>query len=66
MGQVESGMKATIRDVAYKAVLDYIKPDVTRGQWMQTWPGMLVLNCSQLWWTAEMEESIHKKGNDGA
>merc|ERR1719316_1970740 len=58
-------MVQSVRDVAFKAGMNYVDKNTTRGKWMQTWPGMLVLNCSQLWWTQEMEESMNAHGHKG-
>lgn len=63
MLEVENMMKTSIRDVMFSAIQDYIKVD--RTQWIQKWPGMCVLNGSQLHWTREMEESMDQHGADG-
>merc|ERR1719267_502411 len=45
------------------AVREY--PDVKRTDWMQVWPGQVVLNGSQAHWTSEFEALVDEKGNDG-
>jgi len=63
MSEVELAMKRSIRRVMLDSVADYtVTP---RTQWVQKWPGMCVLNASQLHWTREMEEGIREKGNQG-
>jgi dynein heavy chain len=63
MLEVEEQMIITLKDVMYAAVLDYRK--TARPLWMQKWPGMCVLNGSQLWWTEEMEAGMNTGGNAG-
>jgi dynein heavy chain len=46
-----------------KAIVDYTK--TPRPQWMQKWPGMCVLNGSQMHWTREMEELFIAQGSKG-
>ena len=53
-------MKITIRDHVKDSIADYI--ETPRGTWMQNWPGMCVINCSQFHWTREMELAINAKG----
>jgi len=63
MSEVELAMKRSIRQVMMHSVADYIA--VPRKDWVTKWPGMCVLNASQLHWTREMEEGIREKGNQG-
>ncbi|EQC29095.1 hypothetical protein SDRG_13255 [Saprolegnia diclina VS20] len=63
MLEVENMMRTSIRDTMHAAILDYIKVD--RSKWVQKWPGMCVLNASQMHWTREMEEAMDKFGADG-
>lgn len=46
----------------YRAIQDYLC--IGRCEWMQKWPGMCVLNASQLHWTAETEELLIEKAGD--
>ena len=39
--------------------------EVKRTEWMQRWPGQIVLNASQVHWTREVEEAFNSGGNDG-
>jgi dynein heavy chain, axonemal len=39
-------MKVSIREVMYKAIVDY--PAIPRTVWMQKWPGQCVINGSQV------------------
>jgi dynein heavy chain len=56
MLQLEDVMRKTIRDIMEKAIIDYTK--TPRPKWMQSWPGMVVLNGSQMHWTKEMEVKL--------
>lgn len=63
MLEVESMMKHSIRDIMHQAIKDYAITD--RTIWIQKWPGMCVLNGSQLHWTREMEELMDECGAEG-
>lgn len=63
MMEVENMMKLSIRDAMERAIIDYTKID--RTVWIQKWPGMCVLNGSQMHWTREMEEAMDNEGKDG-
>eukprot|EP00606_Chrysophyceae_sp_TOSAG23-5_P000662 GSChrysophyteH2.ASY1.ANO1.84.1 assembled CDS len=63
MLELEMAMRVCITDVMESAVLDY---SVTaRPRWMQKWPGMCVLNGSQMHWTTEMEDFFRNDGVNG-
>lgn len=51
-----------VRDHVYRAIQDYLCRG--RCEWMQTWPGMCVLNASQLHWTTETEDLLAEKGGE--
>ena len=64
-------MVASVRDVAERAKNAY--PNFERDEWVKNWPGQVVLNCSQVFWTSEVHEAIrggvaelanYKKVND--
>lgn len=63
MLEVESMMKISVRDAMERAITDYTRID--RTVWIQKWPGMCVLNGSQMHWTREMEEAMDKDGREG-
>jgi dynein heavy chain len=63
MLELEGMMRQSIRTVMGKAIVDYTK--TPRPQWMQKWPGMCVLNGSQMHWTREMEELFIAQGSKG-
>ena len=63
MTEVELQMKESIREIMHDSIKDYV--EVHRTEWMVKWPGMCVLNASQLYWTKEMEESMDMLGADG-
>lgn len=46
----------------YRAIQDYLCTG--RCEWMQKWPGMCVLNASQLHWTAETEQLLAERGEE--
>jgi dynein heavy chain, axonemal len=63
MTELQDMMKVSIRDHVKEAIEDYtVTP---RTEWMQKWPGMCVINCSQFHWTCEMEAAITAKGTQG-
>jgi dynein heavy chain len=63
MDEVEKMMVVSVRDIMYRAVLDYQKKQ--RKQWMQDWAGMFVLNGSQVHWTREIEKGLNSGGLAG-
>jgi len=56
-------MIASVRNQMLLAVRDYNVSK--RTDWMQKWPGMIVLNGSQVHWTREIEVSMATKGLAG-
>lgn len=50
--EVESAMRRTLHKVAGEALNSYAASE--RSQWILEWPGQLVLNCSQVYWTREV------------
>ena len=60
---VESEMIKTLRAVFADAIADYAVAQ--RTAWVDNWPGMTVLNASQRYWTAEVEDALRNKGVDG-
>jgi dynein heavy chain len=63
MGQVCDAMCDAVREQMRLGVEDYVtKP---RTEWMQQWPGQVVLNGSQVLWTNETETAMREKGNAG-
>lgn len=63
MLELEAMMRTSVRDVMSQAIVDYTV--VARPTWMQKWPGMIVLNGSQMHWTKEMEDLFLEHGIDG-
>jgi dynein heavy chain len=63
MLELEAMMRVSIHDVMLAAIVDYTK--TPRPKWMQHWPGMCVLNGSQMHWTKEMEELFLSNGSRG-
>lgn len=59
MNELEHIMRRSVRQVLYRATLDYEK--TPRVQWVQQHPGQAVLNGSQIHWTKDVEEAISKK-----
>ena len=64
-------MTASVRDVCEKSKNAY--PNFEREEWVLNWPGQVVLNVSQVFWTSEVHEAIrggrvaveeYKKGCD--
>ena len=63
MLELEEMMRLSVRDVMRQAVEDYVV--TPRPTWMQKWPGMCVLNGSQMHWTREMEDLFVKEKSQG-
>ena len=54
--EVEEAMLSNVRRVTLEGTVDYTaKP---RGEWVQQWPGMVVISGSQVFWTSDMETDI--------
>jgi dynein heavy chain, axonemal len=47
--ETESVMKRTLHKTAGNALQAYAQGE--RSKWILEWPGQLVLNCSQVYWT---------------
>ncbi|KAK2580549.1 hypothetical protein KPH14_007682 [Odynerus spinipes] len=54
--QVEELMIASLRDIAEQSIIAYFES--IREEWILSWPGQLVLCCSQIHWTSEVCESF--------
>lgn len=54
--KVEASMKDSIRVTLRKAIIDYLKSP--RKEWVQKWPGQVVIAGSQVYWTQECIEAI--------
>ncbi len=64
MGDVERMMQTSVREVLLNSIEDY---KVTkRTEWVFRHSGQCVLNGSQVHWTAEVEDSLNRAGNEGA
>jgi len=63
MVEVTDSMIEAIRHQFLLAIENYT--EVKRTEWMQAWPGQIVLNASQVHWTRETEEALNEKGNEG-
>nr|AML30858.1 axonemal inner arm dynein heavy chain 2 [Marsilea vestita] len=56
--QVEDAMRMSLKDVTLRAYEAYAVTE--RVQWVLSWPGQVVLCVSQMYWTAEVADSIQK------
>jgi len=54
--EVEALMRDTLRDVAKRAVEQYVT--VPRTEWVLNWPSQMVLLGSMIYWTKAVEEAI--------
>ena len=63
LGEVEQGMKDTMKHMMIESVKDYSKRK--RKDWVRKWPGQCVLNGSQVHWTAEVEAAMRDDGAAG-
>eukprot|EP00798_Chlamydomonas_sp_ICE-L_P016919 gene16919-23187_t len=60
---VESGIRRTLHKIAGDSLESYAR--TKRSQWILEWPGQIVLNCSQVYWTREVTEAIENGGSKG-
>jgi hypothetical protein len=56
-------MKRTLHKIAEESLEAYARSE--RSQWILQWPGQIVLNCSQIYWTKEVIEAIERGGPKG-
>ncbi|KAK9812825.1 hypothetical protein WJX72_004356 [[Myrmecia] bisecta] len=63
MGEVEGVIKRTLHKLAGEALAAYATTE--RSTWILQWPGQLVLNCSQVYWTREVTDAIRSGGARG-
>jgi dynein heavy chain len=63
MGLLTTQMRVSVREQMLLGVRDYF--EISRTDWMQKWPGMVVINGSQVHWTRETELAMLEKGNAG-
>ena len=65
LSAVEGMMKRSLKTVTKTAADDYKANPGGRKQWVQDWPGQVVLAGSQYYWSIEMEEAMITGGNAG-
>jgi len=63
LGEVEKMMKESVRHVLEVSIDEY--KSIPREDWVIKYPGQVVLNASQVFWTSEVEESLDTGGNAG-
>jgi len=63
MCELEDMMKVSVRHSIKNCIADYVEKD--RTEWMQSWPGMCIINGGQLHWTTNMEREIAAHGAKG-
>lgn len=56
--KVESVMKASVSAMIKKAIVDYLK--CSRTDWVQKWPGQVVIAGSQVYWTMQVAQAIEQ------
>ena len=54
--EVEHAMLSNVRRVTLEGTEDYTKKE--RRDWVQQWPGMVVISGSQVFWTQDLETDI--------
>ncbi|KAG2490029.1 hypothetical protein HYH03_011494 [Edaphochlamys debaryana] len=59
----ESCIRRTLHKIAGDSLEAYAKTE--RSRWILDWPGQIVLNCSQVYWTREVTEAIRTGGSKG-
>eukprot|EP00615_Pteridomonas_danica_P016588 CAMPEP_0114385844 /NCGR_PEP_ID=MMETSP0102-20121206/6268_1 /TAXON_ID=38822 ORGANISM="Pteridomonas danica, Strain PT" /NCGR_SAMPLE_ID=MMETSP0102 /ASSEMBLY_ACC=CAM_ASM_000212 /LENGTH=3026 /DNA_ID=CAMNT_0001542557 /DNA_START=949 /DNA_END=10026 /DNA_ORIENTATION=- len=63
MGELTTQMRVSVRKQMLEGIREYFI--VPRTDWMQKWPGMVVINGSQVHWTKETETAMLENGNKG-
>ena len=63
LDSVEAQMRQALLKVSGDAIEAYFS--TPRDKWIFDWPGQLVLNCSQVFWTSETTEAIQTGGSKG-
>ena len=63
LDSVEAQMRQALLKVSGDAIEAY--SSTPRDKWIFDWPGQLVLNCSQVFWTSETTEAIQTGGSKG-
>eukprot|EP00435_Cladocopium_sp_Y103_P015241 s2361_g3.t1 len=61
--QVEDAMLESIRDQSFQSRDDYVNTAFV--DWVQKWPGQVVIGIFNLFWTAEVNEALGERGNAG-
>lgn len=61
MTDLEEMMRLAVKDHMNRAIKDYSA--IPRTEWMLKWPGMVVLNGSQVHWTREVEADFDANGS---
>ncbi|CAG9464833.1 unnamed protein product [Pedinophyceae sp. YPF-701] len=61
--ECENVIKRTLHKIARDAIEAYA--DTERSRWILNWPGQLVLNCSQVYWTSDVMQAIQSAGAAG-
>jgi dynein heavy chain len=61
--ELQKVMRLTLKDVIKKASAAYVT--APRKEWVLSWPGQVVLNVSQVFWTREVEDALQRGGNEG-
>ena len=54
--EVESQMRKSLKKITVDAQHDYAV--IKRPQWVQKWPGQVVLSVGQVYWTMGVEKAI--------
>jgi len=61
--QVEDAMLESIRDQSFQSRDDYVNSGFV--DWVQKWPGQVVIGIFNLFWTSEVNEALSERGNAG-
>ena len=63
MLEIENVMRTTLREIMSESIKDYYK--TKRTEWVQKWPGQIVLAVDQLDWTRGVEEVFKQNAPNG-
>ena len=63
MLEIENVMRATLKELTKASLADYYK--IKRTDWVQKWPGQIVLAVDQIDWTKGVEDTFRENAPNG-
>jgi dynein heavy chain, axonemal len=63
LNELQRIMRWTMKDIVIRSLKDYT--ETPRTEWVLKWPGQVVLNVGQVFWTQDVTEGFKTKGVEG-